>query len=95
MQTHLSQVQPQPQIVYAKKVSHRGAILGIVFLLLVVGFFVLPIVNIESVNIAVANVSVTGSVSYALFQCGEVHLTGSTVGVSVDRYEWVCGSQAP
>jgi hypothetical protein len=62
-------------------------------------FFAVPFVNIASVGIFGVNVSVTGSLSYAIFRCGEVHLTGTgsvfgSTYASTDRYEWVCGNRA-
>lgn len=81
--------------------SHAGLNFTILLLLTIV-FFALPFVNIESVSVPYGvgsvNVSVAGSLSYAIFHCGEVHLsgTGSVFGsnyASIDRYEWVCGNQ--
>jgi hypothetical protein len=62
-------------------------------------FFAVPFVNISSVAIFGVNVSMTGSLSYAIFRCGEVHVsgTGSAFGstyASIDRYAWVCGNQS-
>jgi hypothetical protein len=82
--------------------SHAGRNFAILLLLAIVFFVALPFVNIESVSIPYGvgsvNVSVNGSLSYAIFHCGEVHLsgTGTILGsnyASVDRYEWVCSNQ--
>ncbi len=82
----------QPQ--YVARTSHAGRNLAILFVLGII-FFAVPFVNVETVNIGIANASVTGSLSYAIFHCGEVHLSGSTFGSTIDRYEWVCGNQSP
>jgi len=92
----------QPQLL-AQRPSHAGRNLGILLLLAIL-FFVVPIVNVESVSIPYGfgsvNVNLTGSLSYSILHCGEVHLTGSgsVLGsnvASIDRYEWLCGNQPP
>jgi hypothetical protein len=86
--------------------SHAGRNFGIafLFLLLIIVFFAVPFVNVQSVNVPLGfggvQLSLIGSLSYAMFKCGEVHLTGSSsvlgsTVASVDRYEWVCDGQTP
>ena len=91
--------QQQPQLLVPRQ-SHAGRNHAIIFLVVI--FFALPSVNVESVSLpyglGTVNVSVTGSLSYAVFHCGEVHLTSSNTGSvlgryirPINRYEWVCG----
>ena len=87
----MDQTQRQPQL-FVQRQGHAGRNLTILFFLAVI-FFAVPFVNVESVSIGVASVSVTGSLSYTIFHCGELHLTGSSVFAVIDRYEWVCGNQ--
>ncbi len=88
-------------------VSHAGrnvALAFLVFLILLIVFFAVPVVTVASVNVPYGvgsiSVSATGSLSYAVFHCGEVHVTGygEVLGrtvASVDRYEWICGGSSP
>jgi hypothetical protein len=89
--------QQQSQLIVPRQ-SHAGRNLAILFFFLII-FFAVPFVNIQSVGFAGVNVSLTGSLSYAIFHCGEVHLTGTgsafgSTYASIDRYQWVCGNQA-
>ena len=89
VQTQLPQQQPQQE--YVPKKGHAVRNLAILLVLAFI-FFGLPFVNVESVNVGFASGSLTGSMSYAILHCGEVHLSGSAFGASFDRYEFVCGN---
>ncbi len=75
--------------------------MGLVFLIAAGAFFLLPVFAIpgQSIDIGYAGtrVSVTtqGSLSYAIFHCGEVHITGSAdlAGVQLTQggmYKFLC-----
>jgi hypothetical protein len=74
------------------RVRNIAILLTVIF---VIVFFTVPFVDVTSVNLGILNESVVGSLSYALFHCGEVHVTRSTIGVSTNQYEFVCGNQNP
>jgi hypothetical protein len=75
----LSQQQVQRHPVHWRK-ERRGRVIAIVAVMLFLAAMLLPIFNIAADNLVVYNcmrcVQVRGSLTYQLFQCGEVHETG-------------------
>ena len=63
-----------------------------VFVAAIKGFLVH---HIESANFVVVNGSVTGSLSYALFRCGEVHVSVSSTGTSSIDMSGSAGIKSP
>ncbi len=72
----------------AKSHTGRNVAIGIVFILFLAFFFLVPIVPYASANYIVASGSATVSLSCAVFGVGEVYATGSVLGLTKTVYEW-------
>ena len=72
--------------------SHGAGTIVVVLLLLALvgGFFLLPVVTVESVSGFGVTGSATVSLSYQLLHCGEVHQSASSALGSYDKWSWVC-----
>lgn len=58
----------------------------IIFFVLLIGFFVVPIVSLGPSFFGIKNITV--SLSYYFFQCGEGYVTTT----SGSYFQWVCGN---
>jgi hypothetical protein len=72
--------------------SHVVRNVGVVLLFLALGggFFLLPVVTVESFSVFGVTGRATVSVSYQVLHCGEVHQATSSAFGSYDKWSWVC-----